>query len=96
MAAFVAYAYAMSVIAFDVAAFDAEGATVIQGAVSGYIEVIAGVGSEATLGVITLQALDGVALTRSRVCAVQDDEVNLPGNLRSLRGRTQPGQQFRP
>ena len=96
MSAFVAYAYRVGVVAFDVAAFDAEGATVIQGAVSGRVKVIAGVGSEATLGVITLQALDGVALTRTCVCAVQDDEVNPPGNLRSLRGRTQPGQQFRP
>ena len=96
MSAFVAYAYRVGVIAFDVAAFDTDGATVIQGAVSGYIEVIAGVGSEASLGVITLQALDGVALTRTCVCAVQHDEVNPPGNLRSLRGRTQPGQQFRP
>ena len=96
MSAFVAYAYRVGVVAFDVAAFDADGATVVERAVAGHVEVIAGVLAEATLGVITLQALDGVALTRTCVCAVQDDEVNLPGNLRSLRGRTQPGQQCRP
>ena len=77
VAAFVAYSYRMSVVVLDVAAFDAEGATVVEGAVTGHVEVIAGVLAEATLGVITLQALDGVRLTWLRIAAVQHDQIDL-------------------
>ena len=47
--AFVAYSYRMSVVVLDVAAFDAERSAVVEGAVSGHVEVVARISSETTL-----------------------------------------------
>ena len=95
VAAFVAYAYRVGVVVLDVAARDAEGTTVVEGAVTGHVEVIAGVGSEASLLVTRLELLDREVLTWLRVAAVQYDQLNPPGIRRSLPIPAQPGQQFR-
>ncbi len=49
VSAFVAYADAVGVVVLYVAAFHGEGATVVEGAVTGHVEVIAGVCAEASL-----------------------------------------------
>ncbi len=54
MSALIAYADTVRVVAGNVAAFDAEGATVVERAVTGHVEVIAGVGAEASFGMIFL------------------------------------------
>ena len=91
--AFVAYTDAVGVVVLDVAAFDAERSAVVEGAVTGHVEMIARIRSEASLGMITLQLLDAIRLRRTRIATVQHDQVNRPRRLR--RGRAQRGQQFR-
>ena len=80
-------------MADNVAADDLDGPGVVEGAVSLDVEMVAGVGAEASVLMICDEAIDGIVLRGSGVGDVQDDEVNLP--RRSLQVRTQQGQQFR-
>ena len=96
VSAFIAYADGVGVVVLGVATLDAEGATVVEGAVTGHVKVITGVLAEAFALVARLEFLDGEALARLCVRAVQHDQLNLPGIRRSLPIRAQPGQQCRP
>ena len=95
VSAFVAHAYRVSVIVLDVAAFDADGSAVVEGAVTGHVKVITGVLAEAFALVTCLELLNREVLTWLRVATVQHDQLNPPGIRRSLPIPAQPGQQFR-
>ena len=100
MSAFVAYAYRVGVVAFDVAAFQLHGAAVVEVAVSADVEMVAGILTEATGPVAGGEFLDGEGLGGAGVAAVKDNEPDLPRPFtphfqRSLPIRTQQGLQFR-
>ena len=88
-----AYSYRIRIVTSNMTAFEIHGARVVEGAVSLDVEMVAGVGAEASVLMICDEAIDGIVLRGSGVGDVQDDEVNLP--RRSLQVRTQQGQQFR-
>ena len=91
VSAFIAYADGVGVVVLGVATLDAERSAVVEGAVTGHVKVIAGVVAEAFALVARLEFLDGEALARLRVRAVQHDQLNPPGIRRSLPIRAQPG-----
>ncbi len=70
VSAFIAYAYRVGVVVLGVATLHGEGTTIVQSSVSRDEEMITWISSEASLGMITLQLLDGVRLRRTCSAAV--------------------------
>lgn len=79
VAAFVTYADAVGVMAFDVTSCYPQRTTVVDGAVSPDVDVIAGPGAEATTSVIGLEHLEGIALVGTGVSAMHDEGVDASG-----------------
>lgn len=79
VAAFVTYADAVRIVAFDVTSCYAQWTTVVDVAVSTYVEVIAGPGAEASTSVIDLEHLEGIALVGTGVGAMHDEGVDASG-----------------
>ncbi len=93
--AFVAHADAIGVVTSYVATFEAERAAVVERTVTPDVEVIPWVLAEATGPVACSKFPKGEVLTRTRVRAVQHDQIN-PPEVRSWQVQTQQGLQFRP
>ena len=70
--AFVADADAPGIVLRGVTALDADGATVVQCAVTPHIQVVARIGAEVTRPVVTRQTVDGVVARWPGVGAVED------------------------